>query len=175
MFHVEFAPWGVFLPSEVRFRGILALSRAWFYNGQKQKCKFLKKPSWPDFQILCGDSWGNFTKNGTNLRPGEFFFVFDPFSWLWKVTKSYWRLIKANDIFYWSILVYIVGLIKMFALRTFRSETKTTNNDGITKTTNHNHDSPSKERWEQPPAKDHFACHLLASALAVVEASSGSD
>ena len=62
MFHVELAPWGVFLPSEVRFRGILALSRAWFYNGQKQKCKFLKKGSWPDFQILCGDSWGNFTK-----------------------------------------------------------------------------------------------------------------
>ena len=28
MCHVELAPWGVFLPSEVRFRGILALSRA---------------------------------------------------------------------------------------------------------------------------------------------------
>ena len=67
--------WGYFWPSEVRFRGILALSRDWFYNGKKQKCKFLKKPSWPDFQILCGDSWGNFTKNGTNLRPGEFFLV----------------------------------------------------------------------------------------------------
>ena len=74
MFHVELAPWGVFLPSEVRFRGILALSRAWFYNGQKQKCKFLKKGSLPDFQILCGDLWGNFTKNGTYLRPGQFFY-----------------------------------------------------------------------------------------------------
>ena len=79
MFHVELASWGVFLPSEVRFRGILALSRAWFYNGQKQKCKFLKKPSWPDFQIFCGDSWGIFTKNGTNLRPGQFFLGFDPY------------------------------------------------------------------------------------------------
>ena len=29
--------------------------------------------------------WGNFTKNGTDLRPGQFFFGFDPFSWLcWK-------------------------------------------------------------------------------------------
>ena len=79
MFHVELAPWGLFLPSEVRFRDILALSRAWFCNGQKQKCKILKKGSLPDFQILCGDSWGNFTKNGTNLRPGQFFFVFDPY------------------------------------------------------------------------------------------------
>ena len=35
---------GYFWPSEVRFRGILALSRDWFYNGKKQKCKFLKKP-----------------------------------------------------------------------------------------------------------------------------------
>ena len=52
-------------------------SRAWFYNGQKQKCKFLKKPSWPDSQFFCGDSWGNFTKNGTNLSIGEFFFGFD--------------------------------------------------------------------------------------------------
>ena len=42
---------GYFWPSEVRFRGILALSRDWFYNGKKQKCKFLKKPSWPDFQF----------------------------------------------------------------------------------------------------------------------------
>ena len=75
MFHVELAPWGVFLPSEVRCRGILALSRAWFYNGQKQKCKFLKKGLLPDFQILCGDSWGNFTKNGINLRPNQFFSV----------------------------------------------------------------------------------------------------
>ena len=33
--------------------------------------------------ILCGDSWGNFTKNGSNIRPGEFFFGFDPFRWLW--------------------------------------------------------------------------------------------
>ena len=74
---------GYFWPSEVRFRGILALSRDWFYNGKKQKCKFLKKPSWPDFQILCADSWGNFIKNGTNLRHGEFFFGFDPFRWLW--------------------------------------------------------------------------------------------
>ena len=64
---------GCFWPSEVRFRGILALSRAWFCNGQKQKCKFLKKGSLPNFQILCGDLWGNFTKNGTNLRSGQFF------------------------------------------------------------------------------------------------------
>ena len=88
MFHVELAPWGVFLPSEVRFRGILALSRAWFYNGQKQKCKFLKKGSLPDFQILCGDSWGIFTKNGTNLRPGEFFFGFDPFRQLCTIHRA---------------------------------------------------------------------------------------
>ena len=70
--------WGYFWPSEVRFRSILALSRDWFYNGKKQKCKFLKKGSWPDFQIFCGDLWGHFTKNGTNLRPGQFFFLFWP-------------------------------------------------------------------------------------------------
>ena len=69
---------GYFWPSEVRFRGILALSRDWFYNGKKQKCKFLKKGSLPDFQIFCGDSWSNFPKNGTNLRPGEFFLGFQP-------------------------------------------------------------------------------------------------
>ena len=75
---------GYFWPSEVRFRGILALSRDWFYNGKKQKCKFLKKGSLPDFKIFGGDSWGNFTKNGTNLRPGQFFFGFDPYKSLWR-------------------------------------------------------------------------------------------
>ena len=85
--------WGYFWPSEVRFRGILALSRDWFYNGKKQKCKFLKKPSWPDFQILCGDSWGNFTKNGTNLRPGEFFFGFDPYR---QLCLAMFQLNKGN-------------------------------------------------------------------------------
>ena len=31
------------------------------------------------FSIFCCNLWGNFTKNGTNLSTGQFFFVFDPF------------------------------------------------------------------------------------------------
>ena len=80
MFYVQLASLGgCFWPSEVRFRGILALSRDWFYNGKKTKCKFLKKGSLSDFKIFCGDSWDIFTKNGTNLSTGQFFFGFDPF------------------------------------------------------------------------------------------------
>ena len=31
------------------------------------------------FSLFCGDLCGNFTKNGTNLRPGQFFWGFQPF------------------------------------------------------------------------------------------------
>ena len=75
MFHVELASWGVFLPSEVRIRGILALSRAWFYNGQKQKCKFLKKGSLPDFQIFVVIREVILQKMAPILAPVNFFSV----------------------------------------------------------------------------------------------------
>ena len=76
MFHVELAPLGgYFWPSEVTFRGILALSRDGFYNGKKQKCKFLKKPSWPNFQIFVVIRDVNLQKMAPILDPVNFFSV----------------------------------------------------------------------------------------------------
>ena len=44
--------WGYFWPSEVRFRGILALSRDWFYNGQKNKMQISQNPLMGGFWSL---------------------------------------------------------------------------------------------------------------------------
>ena len=43
---------GYFWPSEVRFRGILALSRDWFYNGQKPKMQISQNPFMDGFWSL---------------------------------------------------------------------------------------------------------------------------
>ena len=43
---------GYFWPSEVRFRGILALSRDWFYNGQKNKMQISQNPLMGGFWSL---------------------------------------------------------------------------------------------------------------------------
>ena len=59
MFHVELAPLGpggIFGPLKSDLGVFWPFRGTDFIMGKKQKCKFLKKPSWPDFQILCGDS-----------------------------------------------------------------------------------------------------------------------
>ena len=42
------------------------------------------------FSIFCGDSWGNFTKNGTNLSNGEFFSVLTLIGNCVKFSLSHW-------------------------------------------------------------------------------------
>ena len=52
MFHGEFRTyWGYFRPSEVRFRGILALSGDLFYTYKIFKLDFLKTLPSPNFDL----------------------------------------------------------------------------------------------------------------------------
>ena len=62
-------------------KGILRKS-SWMRKSEKEGPN-LKFPRCPIFNFFCDDSWGNLPKNGTNLRPGEFFLGFQPYKSLW--------------------------------------------------------------------------------------------
>ena len=50
--------------------------KVFFSWGKVRKRALNQKAPVPDVQIFFGDSWGNFPKNGTNPRPGQFFWGF---------------------------------------------------------------------------------------------------
>ena len=79
--------------------------KVFFSWGKVRKRALNQKAPVPDVQIFFGDSWGNFPKNGTNPRPGQFFGGFQPY-------KSLWTLAERKAYFTWGYLSSLRNLVK---------------------------------------------------------------
>ena len=86
MFHVELAPLGgIFGPLKSDLGVFWPFRGTDFIMGKNKNANFSKRAHGPIFKFCVVICEAILQKNGTNLRPSEFFFGFDPFRRLCKI------------------------------------------------------------------------------------------